>query len=226
MTPLLFIPSAAGAATPSFLSNLGVTVVLAAIPVILVAGTAFLKISIVLALVRSAVGAQDVPPTLVITALAAVLTAFVMTPVAEEAAASIETAAADTGGEVDPLGFHQAKRLLDAATPAFARFLKANTSATEIAFYQDLAGEGADENGLRILLPAFATTELVEAFMMGFLIFLPFLVVDLIVSTTLVSLGFNALSPTAVSLPLKLLLLTAVDGWHMILNGLLMGYGT
>lgn len=226
MTPLLILPIAADPLSASFLSNLGMTLAFAAVPIVIIAGTSFLKISIVLALLRSAVGAQDVPPTLVITALAAVLTMFVMAPVAEEMALAVESVSDTSDAVNDPLGFKRATAYFDAASPSLIRFLKANTSESETEFYMALAGGGADRDGLRILLPAFATSEIVEAFLMGFLIFLPFLVVDLIVSTTLVSLGFNMLSPSAAALPLKLLLLTAVDGWHLILNGLLMGYGT
>lgn len=224
---LTAVPVVTAEPASSFLANLGMTLAFAAVPIVIIAGTSFLKISIVLALLRSAVGAQDVPPTLVITALAAVLTMFVMAPVAEEMALCIENVSdVPSDASDDPLGFKRATTFFDAVSPSLIRFLKANTSEGETAFYMELAGGDADKDGLRILLPAFATGEIIEAFLMGFLIFLPFLVVDLIVSTTLVSLGFNMLSPAAAALPLKLLLLTAVDGWHIILNGLLMSYGT
>jgi flagellar biosynthesis protein FliP len=221
------LPTAAGGAeiSSSLLSNLGIMSALAALPVLIVAGTSFLKISVVLGLLRSAVGAQDVPPTLVITALSAVLTLFVMAPVAEEMFFAAESAQVSAANKKDPYGIEAARAIYNAASPVMRGFLNANTSDTEKSFYMDLAGGGAEEDSFRILLPAFATQEIVEAFWIGVLIFLPFLLVDLIVSAALVSLGFNMLSPAAVSLPLKLLLLTAVDGWHIILSGLLVNYG-
>lgn len=227
MTFSAILPIAAGSAdvSSSFLSNLGVMLALAALPVLIVAGTSFLKISIVLGLLRSAVGAQDVPPTLVITALSAVLTLFVMAPTAEDMFSAVESAQISATNEDDPYGIEAARAVYNAASPTMRDFLNANTSDTEKSFYMDLSGGGAEKDSFRILLPAFATQEIVEAFWIGVLIFLPFLLVDLIVSSALVSLGFNMLSPAAVSLPLKLLLLTAVDGWHIILSGLLVNYG-
>jgi type III secretion protein R len=227
MIPLATIVVAASTdMSSSLFSNLGMTLAIAALPVLLIAGTSFLKISIVLSLLRSALGVQEVPPSIVIFALSGVLTLFVMAPVAEEMVASANQVASAKDDAVDPLGLTRMKAVYHAASPPLLAFLKANTSKTETAFYQDLAGGVADDNGFRILLPAFATSELIEAFLMGFLIFLPFLVVDLIVATTLTAVGLNTLPPAAVSLPLKLLLLIATNGWYIILNGLLVNYGT
>ncbi len=215
---------ASGLTIDSFLLNIATTATFIAIPVLIAAGTSFLKISIVLGMMRSAIGAQDVPPSIVIYALSAVLTMFVMAPIAEESFIAVESTQNSSYNE--PLSFERVKVIYEAAAPPLINFLKVNTSDSEKAFYMDLTDGNADENSLRILLPAFATNELVEAFLIGFLIFLPFLVVDLIVSVTLAALGLNMLSPITVSLPIKLLLLIAADGWHVILNGLLVNYGT
>ena len=219
------LPTAADASFAS-LSSLGVWAVLLALPVLLVAGTSFIKIAVVLGLLRSAVGAQDVPPTTVITVLSAVLTLFVMAPVGEEMLRAVDTMPAVVPDSADRIGADEARALYGAASPPLLAFLDANTSDTEKAFYAELAGNPDETDGLRVLLPAFATEEVVEAFWMGVLIFLPFLVLDLIVSTTLAALGFSSLNPTAISLPLKLLLLVAVDGWHIIISGMIAQYAT
>ncbi len=219
--PLIVIP---GAAEPSIVSNLAIYAVLGLLPVLLIAATSFLKISVVLAILRSALGAPGIPPTAVLTALSAVLTMFIMAPVGAEMAAAVEnvdfSASEDRG-----LGIEEAKALYSTASPPLVSFLNANTPEEEIRFFGDLAGLPADEAGLRVLVPAFATGELIEALLMGFLLFIPFLVIDLIVSIVLLSLGMHMLSPTAVSLPLKLLLFVAVDGWHILVSGLVVNYG-
>lgn len=217
----------AGVSAPgesSMLSGLGVTAVVAFLPIIVIAATSFIKISLVLAILRSALGSPGVPPTSVLTALAAVLSLFVMAPVGEEMLGAVESAE-ELQKKDDPLGIDTARALLTAAGEPLMEFLKLNTPDSEIDFFQDLAGEDQkEEAGFRVLLPAFATGEIVEAFVIGFLIYLPFLVIDLIVSATLLALGMHMLSPMTISLPLKLLLFVAVDGWHILLSGLLVDY--
>ena len=225
MTVVAALPAAADASSAT-LSNLGVWAVLLGLPVLLIAGTSFVKISIVLGMLRSAVGAQDVPPTMVITVLAAVLTLFVMAPVGEEMLHAVEKMPAAVPNPDDRIGAAEARAIYGAASPPLIAFLKANTSAAERTFYADLAGASVENEGIRVLLPAFATEEVIEAFWMSVLIFLPFLVLDLIVSTTLTAVGFSSLNPTAISLPLKLLLLVSVDGWHIIIRGMLANYVT
>ena len=220
---LISVPMASGE-TP-MLSNLAVYAVLAGMPIIVIAATSFLKISVVLAILRSALGAPGIPPTAVLTALSAVLTLFIMAPVGAEMVSAVEATDLLSDAETSPLGIEEAKALYAAASPPLLDFLEVNTPADESAFFSDLAGVPDDEAGLRVLLPAFATGELIEAFLMGFLIFIPFLVVDLVVSIVLLALGMHMLSPTAVSLPLKLLLFVAVDGWHILVSGLVVNYG-
>jgi type III secretion protein R len=231
MTVLIVVTSSiplaplAASGDTGFLSRFAVYAVLGILPILIIAATSFLKISVVLSILRSALGAPGIPPTIVLTALAAVLTLFIMAPVGTEmfsAVASTEAADAEGG---QGLGIPEAKKLYNAASPPLIAFLKINTPETETRFFQDLAGTGGEEVGLRVLLPAFATAELVEAFLMGFLLFIPFLVIDLIVSVVLLSLGMHMISPMAVSLPLKLLLFVAVDGWHILVSGLVVSYG-
>ncbi len=211
---------------PSMLSNLGVTVSLAFLPVIAIAGTAFIKIALVLAILRSALGAPGVPPTSVLTALAVVLTMFVMGPVSTQMLDCLESLAAfeQTG---DPLGIAQARSLYDSASGPLLDFLYLNTPDSEIAFFSELAGNPPlPEPGLTIMLPAFASGELIEAFLIGFLLFIPFWVIDLIIANTLLALGMHMTQPAAISLPLKLLLFIAVDGWHIVLGGIMVNYQT
>jgi type III secretion protein R len=160
----------------------------------------------------------------VLTALAAVLSLFVMAPVGDEMLSAIQSAEVGPVKE-DPWGIESARSLCSAAAPPLMAFLKANTPPSEVDFFLSLAGElPGSEAGFRVLLPAFATGEIVDAFVIGFLIYLPFLVIDLIVSTVLLTLGMHMLSPTGISLPLKLLLFIIVDGWHVLLSGIVVNY--
>ncbi len=207
----------------AWFSNLGVTALLAFLPIVIIACSSFIKISLVLAIVRSALGAANFPPTTVITVLAVVLSMFVMTPVAMDIVAAIEHVST-SAGPADPYGIAGARALFEAASPPLMEFLRLNTPQAEITFFADLAGASGTEPGLRVLLPAFALGEIVEAFLIGFLVYIPFLVIDLIVANTLLALGMHMLSPQAISLPFKLLLFVAVDGWHILLSGLLVSY--
>jgi type III secretion protein R len=204
---------------------MGIATAVAFLPLLVIAGTSFIKISLVLAILRSALGAPGVPPTSVLAALAAVLSMFVMAPVGLEMLHGLESSNLTDAAAPDPFGFAAARVLYDAASPALIDFLKVNTPTSEIAFFDGLTGDGeVVEPGLRILLPAFASGEVVEAFFIGFLVFIPFLVVDLIVANTLLALGMHMVSPMGISLPIKLLLFTVVDGWHILVSGLLVTY--
>ncbi|MCP4604949.1 MAG: flagellar biosynthetic protein FliP [Proteobacteria bacterium] len=217
--------TANGDGASSLLSHFGVTAALAFLPFLAIAGTSFIKIALVLSILRSALGAPGVPPTSVLTALAAILSMFIMAPVGAEMADALELTAKGTQVSGDTFGFAQTKALYEAASPPLVDFLHHNTPASEIEFFAGMIGANpTPEPGLRILLPAFAVGEIVEAFLIGFLIFVPFLVIDLIVANTLLALGMHMLSPMAISLPLKLVLFVAVDGWHVLLSGLIINY--
>ncbi len=210
-----------------FMTHLGMYAILVFLPFVVIAGTSFMKIAVVLAIVRSALGAPGVPPASVITALAAVLSMFVMAPLGDEMMDALNAAGTLEVEGADPFGFAAVRSLYEATSPPLINFLSLNTPPSEIDFYSSLRGIAPEPNpGLRILLPAFATGEIVEAFMIGFLVFVPFLVIDLIVANTLLALGMHMLSPTSISLPLKLLLFVAVGGWHILLSGLLVTYST
>jgi type III secretion protein R len=204
---------------------------LLAVPALLLSATSFVKLSVVFAILKSALGAGEVPSAAVITALAAILSFYVMAPVGAEIAEAAGPAAARIDRR-DPLADMEALgEAYRAAKAPLARFLRRNSGAEERALFLELAerrmggAQGAlSEGDLLVLLPAFLITELAEAFQLGFLIFLPFLIVELVVANILVSLGMHSLSPARVSLPFKLLLFVLAQGWLLLSRALVLGY--
>ncbi len=197
---------------------------LALLPAALVMLTSFLKIAVVLSIARSALGAPQVPPNTVVTGLALVLTLLVMAPVAERSAAL-----ARSGPEARGVAGTLAS-LSRAAAPLkefLSRFARPDDRATFLDVARRLRGPEAApaaEDDLAVLAPAFVVSELRRAFLIGFLVFVPFLVVDLVVSNVLLALGLTQLSPTSVALPFKLLLFVAVDGWRLLARALALSY--
>jgi type III secretion protein R len=199
---------------------------MALVPFAILMVTSFSKMAVVLSIVRSALGTQQAPPTMVLTGLAAVLTAVVMGPTCE-AMWALGRAAWEDSASTSEL----ARRAPAVAAPLRA-FLVKHGSAEERVRFVDLARElrppaeagrvSADD--LAVVVPAFILTELKEAFVIGFLVFLPFLVLDMLLANILLALGMQTLSPSQVSLPFKILLFVAVDGWSLLSRGLLLGY--
>jgi type III secretion protein R len=191
--------------------------------------TAFVKISTVLQIVRSAIGAQSVPSNTVVMALAASLTLLAMAPVGQK---MIARAAPMFAGKETPETIALVKGTIDAVREPMRDFLRANASPKEKGRFLTVARDARPEaerpqlkdDDLTVLVPAFVVTELTEAFAVGFLIFLPFLVIDLVVANVLLALGMQMLSPTQVSLPFKLLLFVAIDGWGLLAQALVTGY--
>lgn len=207
---------------------------LSLVPFILMMTTSFLKFAVVLSIVRTAIGTQQVPPTPVVMGLAIVLSIYVMSPVGHEVFRSIETQLAETTeeGTLSGAGARSiVTALIDSREP-IRRFLAQHAHPDEVAIFAHHAREMAEpgraeevsENDLLVLIPAFAISELAEAFAIGFLIFLPFLVIDMVVSNILLAMGMFMLPPVIVSLPFKLLLFIMVDGWRLLAQGLLQPY--
>lgn len=208
-----------------------VTVVgLALAPFVAVMITSFTKIVVVLSLLRNAFGLQQVPPNVVINGLAMILSIYVMYPVGLEMSDLIGQ---DTTEETRPTS--DLKGLLgtaDTAKEPLREFLIRHTSDTERAFFlrtsQRLLPEGKREaitdRDLIVIVPAFTVSELTEAFQIGFLIYLPFLIIDLVVANILLAMGMMMLPPTTVSLPFKLLLFVLIDGWSKLIHGLVLTY--
>lgn len=200
------------------------------VPFVFMGVTAFVKISTVLQIVRSAIGAQSVPSNTVIMALATALTLIAMAPVGQrivDRAMPIvqnRTAKDDTTALIE--------KGIDAVREPMREFLEKNASEKERARFLVVAKNARSEaerakigkDDLTVLVPAFVVTELTEAFAIGFLVFLPFLVIDLVVANVLLALGMQMLNPTQVSLPFKLLLFVAIDGWGLLAQALVSGY--
>ncbi|MCX7685970.1 MAG: flagellar type III secretion system pore protein FliP [Acetobacteraceae bacterium] len=189
-------------------------------PSLLVMATAFARIVIVLALLRSAIGAPGIPPNQVLIGLALFLTFFVMQPVLEASwSAGIQPMTEGRIGELDGLA---------AAAEPFRAFMAANVRDQDLALFLDLARldppASPDQAPWRALVPAFMVGELRRAFEIGFLLFLPFLVIDLVVASLLMSLGMMMLPPSVVSLPFKLIFFVLVDGWTLVSGSLVQGF--
>ena len=193
--------------------------------------TAFVKIATVLQIVRSAIGAQGVPSSTIIMALAAALTLVAMAPVGDKIATRAAPLLAAQGGRHRGARARRDRRRARAAARVpegererdGARALSSTSRGARGARAPGRPAEvGADD--LTVLLPAFVVTELGEAFAIGFLIYLPFLVIDLVISNLLLALGMQMMSPTQVSLPFKLLLFVAIDGWGLLARALVEGY--
>ena len=195
---------------------------LAMLPFALMGLTSFVKISVVLSLLRSALGTPQVPSDPLLAGIALSLTAFVMAPVANEVWARIGATSADlaTAGGV--------LTAATAAAPPLRGFLERNARPDEVALFVSLSARdgraAADPGSFGVLIPAFVTSELREAFVAGFFLFIPFLVVDLVVSNILMSMGMVMVSPTTVSLPFKILLFVLVDGWPLLAKALALSY--
>lgn len=210
------------------LDGLTVTLFLAALsvlPLIVVTTTAFLKIVIVLLITRNAIGVQQVPPSIAVYGIAMMLTAFVMAPTLQSVANSVSQALQErpqsnwqrtVSQTVEPLRLFMLKYSKREDREEFverARKLWPPEQAAQ-----------AKQDDFFVLVPAFMIAEIQAAFEMGFLIYIPFLVVDLIVSNLLLALGMQMVSPMTISLPLKLFLFVAVDGWGKLLRSLLDSY--
>ncbi len=194
--------------------------VLSLAPSLLVMMTAFTRIIIVLSLLRSALGTQGTPPNMVLTGLALFLTFFVMQPVLEQAwTTGLLPMTEGRVGDIEGL------RL--AAEP-FRKFMAASVRPADLQLFLDLAKlphpASADVAPWRALVPGFMIGELRRAFEMGFLLYLPFLVIDMVVASVLMGLGMMMLPPNVVSLPFKLIFFVLVDGWHLVAGSLVEGF--
>lgn len=197
---------------------------LSVLPAILVTITSFTRIIIVLSFVRRALGVNELPPNPVLIGLALFLTSFVMAPVANRVYENAWKPYKAGTMQIDEAG--------DKAWLEMRGFLLANTRQSELDLFVDLAkvrpasDEVTPDLPMRVVIPAFVLSELKTAFQMGFLLFLPFLVIDLVVSSVLLSMGMFMLPPVMVSTPFKILLFVLVDGWHLVCQSLVTSFVT
>ncbi|MFA5928722.1 MAG: flagellar type III secretion system pore protein FliP [Candidatus Margulisiibacteriota bacterium] len=192
------------------------------IPFFLISMTSFIRVVIVLGMIRTAVGTQQVPPTPVIISLGLFMTMFIMAPVWNEIQLTALTPY--NQGKISQAVMWQKAEL------PIKQFMLNQTREKELAMFVEFSqlGEVSDSKDipLYVIIPAFAISELKTAFQMGFLIYIPFMVIDMIVANILLSLGMFMLSPVMISLPFKLLLFVLADGWYLITRGLLTSFGT
>ena len=192
------------------------------IPAALLMMTSFTRIVIVLSLLRHALGTQTSPPNQVIVGLSLFLTFFVMSPVLDK----IYVDAYQPLSE-NRITFSQA---VDRGAVALRSFMLKQTRESDIGLFARLANtpklESANDIPMRVLIPAFVTSELKTAFQIGFIIFIPFLIIDMVVASVLMSMGMMMMSPVMIALPFKLMLFVLVDGWHLLLGSLVMSFAT
>jgi type III secretion protein R len=205
------------------------------LPFVVASGTCFIKFSIVLVLVRNALGVQQVPSNMVLNSIALILSIFVMMPVMNHAYGYLQKQPLVVS---DPSSVNA---FMDNGLGSYKRYLRKYADPDLVGFFEnaqkarlkderdrgdapiDAAPQGLD-NSLFALLPAYALTEIKNAFRIGFYLYLPFLVIDLIVSSVLLALGMMMVSPVTMGVPIKLILFVAMDGWTLICKGMLMQY--
>jgi len=216
--PVLTVHDAPGGAKNWTLSLqlLGLMTVLTLLPAILLMMTSFTRIIIVLGFLRQALGTQSTPPNQVLLGLALFLTLFVMGPVFNKAYSD--------GVKPYMDGQMTAEQALPAASAPFKRFMLDQTRDADLQLFTQLAKEkpyaSKDDVPFRVAMPAFLTSELKTAFQMGFLLFIPFLIIDLVVASVLMSMGMMMVSPMIISLPFKIMLFVLVDGWTLLIGTL------
>ena len=207
---------------------------LSLLPFVLLLMTSFVKISVVLSVLKSAFGTSQIPPSQVVTGLAIILTLFVMAPTGMRMFQSVEPLLGQGAGS-ELLSGQSVQALATATAKAkepLREFLLKHAGPKDRAVFYSLALRmrspeervGISERDFLIVVPAFLTSELRRAFEIGFLLFVPFLVVDMVIANLLLALGMHMLSPTTVSLPFKLLLFVLADGWQLLLRGLVESY--
>jgi len=210
-----------GGLTERVIQLIAFITVLSLAPSILIMMTSFTRIVVVLSLLRTALGTATAPPNAVIMALALFLTAFVMGPALQNAY--------DAG--IKPLINNEitVEQAFERASQPLKLFMQKNVREKDLALFSDLSREPRPETpeelSLRILVPAFMISELKRAFEIGFLLFLPFLIIDLVVASVLMSMGMMMLPPVVVSLPFKLIFFVLVDGWSLVAGSLVQSYG-
>ncbi|MFA5659324.1 MAG: flagellar type III secretion system pore protein FliP [Oscillospiraceae bacterium] len=196
--------------------------VLSLAPSLLILMTCFTRIIIVFSLLRSAMGTQQTPPNQVLVGLALFVTFFVMAPVFSQIN--------EVAYEPYKAGEYSTLEAAKKASVPLKEFMLKNTTNESLQFFLDLSGtempqENITENlGLHIVAPSFIVSELKRAFIIGFLLFIPFLIIDIIVSSTLMSMGMIMLPPSMIALPFKILLFIIVDGWHLLIGTLVSGF--
>lgn len=235
LAPLIFIPidlyaqtvnidfgseGEGGTVTGHILRLLLLLTILSLAPSILMMVTSFTRIIVVLSLLRSAIGIQQTPPNSVLISLALFLTSFIMAPVFEKAYVN----------GISPLIEEKIteKEALERSAEPFHEFMRNQAREKDVGLFMDMINEKPVESAkdipYRVLIPAFMISELRRAFEIGFLIFIPFLIIDMMVAATLMSMGMMMLPPVLISLPFKLIFFVLIDGWYMLSESLIKSF--
>jgi len=201
--------------------------VLGLAPFVLMLVTSYVKIVVVISLIRNALGVQQIPPVMVVNGLAMILTVFIMAPTSYDTIKLLQKQTISLNSPPE-----QVVDAIQKCTPPLRTFLKNNTSpvilnaflGTANRLWPDHLQSEIHADNLLIVIPAFTITELTRSFQMGFLLYLPFVAIDLIISNILLAMGMMMVSPMTISLPFKLLLFVTLDGWLKISQGLLLSY--
>ncbi|EWY37149.1 flagellar biosynthesis protein FliP [Skermanella stibiiresistens SB22] len=213
---------AGGSSTSQIIQLFALMTVLSLAPSILVMVTAFVRIVVVLSFLRTAMGIQQTPPNSVMVSLALFLTAFIMAPTMREAY--------DNG--IAPLIASDIDEMeaFDQTMKPFHVFMMKHVREADLILFADIAKTGEirnpEDTPLQVLIPAFMISELRRGFEIGFLLFLPFLIIDMVVASILMSMGMMMLPPAAVAMPFKIIFFVLVDGWHLISGTLVQSFGT
>jgi flagellar biosynthetic protein FliP len=212
--------SAAGPGLAPQLKILAVLTLLSILPAIVLTMTSFTRTAVVLSFVKQGLGTQQAPPAQVLVGIALFITAFTMAPIATTIAR--EAYEPYAAGKIDE------SQALDRAIVPLRAFMLRQTREADLALFYDTANapmpRAEQDVSMRMAAPAFVVSELTTAFQMGVMVLLPFLIIDLIVASVLMSLGMMMMPPQSISLPLKLLLFVSVDGWHLLVGSLLRSF--
>ncbi|MDE1990693.1 MAG: flagellar type III secretion system pore protein FliP [Betaproteobacteria bacterium] len=216
-------PAAGGGQTYSIsLQTLLFLTSLSFLPAILLMMSGFTRIIIVLSMLRSALGTQSSPPNQVLVGLALFLTFFVMSPVLDKIYADAWQPYSE-----NKISFEQA---VDRGSVPLKAFMLRQTRQEDLALFVRIANtgplQGPDQVPMKILVPAYVTSELKTAFQIGFVIFIPFLIIDMVVASVLMSMGMMMVSPAVISLPFKLMLFVLADGWNLLIGSLVQSFYT
>lgn len=194
--------------------------IIALIPTILILTTSFTRIVVVLSFVRNSLGTQQTPPNQVLTGLALFLTLFIMQPIYSQM--NQEAFKPLQANEIN------AEQAMERAAVPMKEFMLKQTGTKDLELFIELSSVDPPDTPLDTplvtLIPAFAISELRTAFTIGFLVFIPFLIIDIVVASVLMSMGMFMLSPVMISLPFKLLLFVLVDGWYLVVESLVKGF--
>ena len=190
------------------------------LPSILIMMTSFTRIIIILSFLRNAMGVQQLPPNMVLIWISIFLTLFIMSPVIDDINQNAYTPY--TSQQITQ------EQAIERAQIPLREFMLRQTETGTLNMYAEFAGQELSENvseiPMKIVVPAFMTTELKRAFVIGFLLFIPFMLIDLIVASTLMSMGMMMLPPAMISLPFKILLFITIDGWNLLFSTIIKGF--